>query len=221
MAVVKGPALSIAASGNLGAICYSRYRDLQIARAAWNGTVPNTTLQIGQQDRLKTCAQFWGGNLLESERESWRGLAREVVFQNRFGEPVHYSGYVLFVSRNLNRLRWSYDILKSPIGVGQYMNWSDIIIQAEVAGHSVRFQATGYSSGKAPDLLEAWIAGAYDLPGRKPIEPEYKYVGIDKTPPLVVQKTGLTVGKYYWCRMRLGDKAGVTSSWETRQVQAI
>ena len=218
MAVVKGPALSIAASGNLGAICYTRWRELQIARAVWTGTVPNTTKQIGQQQKVKDCAQYWGGTLTESERESWREYAREVTFPNRFGERVHYTGYVLFMSRNLNRLRWAYEMLKKPMKVGKFINWSDVYIQSEVAGYRIRFQATGYNSGEAPDLLEAWIAGPYSSGGRVAIEPEYRFVGYDKVTPLVVFKTGLSIGMYYWARMRLGDKAGVTSAWETRHV---
>lgn len=221
MAVVKGPALSIVASGNLGAICYSKWGELQIARDVWTGTVPNTTKQIAQQQLIKDCAQYWGGTLTDGQRESWRELAREITFRNRFGEPVHYSGYVLFMSRNVNRLRWGYAIMDLPIAVGPYMKWSTIIIRSEASGYQIRFQATGYSSGLAPDLLEAWIAGPYDSGGRQPIEPEFKIVGYDKVSPLVVFKTALSVGKYYHCRMRLGDKAGVTSSWESRHVLAV
>lgn len=221
VAIVKGPALSIMASGNLGSICYSKWGNLQVARSAWTGTVPNTTLQIGQQNYMTTCAQAWGVSLLEGERESWVKYAREVTFSNRFGEKVHYSGYVLFMSRNVRRLRWGYTITKVPLIYSKYMNWSTVLIQAEAAGNRVRYQATGYSTGMAPDLLEAWIAGPYDSPGRKPIEPEYKWVGVDKTVPFAIFKTGLIVGKYYWCRMRLGDKSGIVSSWETRQIVAI
>lgn len=218
MAVVKGPALSMVASGNLGAICYSKWGELQIARDVWTGTVPNTTKQIAQQQLIKDCAQAWGGTLTEGERESWRGLAREVTFRNRFGEPVHYSGYVVFMSRNVNRLRWSYALAKKPVIVKNKLNWGSVHIEPESAGTAIRFMATNFPAGMRADLLEAWIAGPYTSGGRVAIEPEYKLLGIDKSPPLSIMKYGLAPGDYYWCRMRLGDKAGVTSAWETNHV---
>ena len=218
MAVVKGPALSIAASGNLGSICYSRWRGLQIARDVWTGTVPNTAKQIVQQALLKTCAQAWGGILNEEERESWRGLAREVTFRNRFGEPVHYSGYNLFVSRNLNRLRWARGISKKPGRVLNKLIWGSIHIEPEDAGSKIRFMATNFPVGYQADLIEAWIAGPYTSGGRVAIEPEYKFITYDTKVPLSIVKSGLTPGVYYWGRMRLGDFAGVTSAWETHHV---
>lgn len=218
MAVVKGPALSIEASGNLGAICYSRWRGLQIARDVWSGTVPNTSKQVTIQQRLTTCSQKWGYDLSESERESWRSLAREALFYNRFGEPVHYSGYNLFVSRNMNRIRWGMSVLFSPIEDSKLMEMRSNSMYYQATHNRINCRIYQYPTGYWPEVYEVFYAGPYDTPGRRAIEPEYKFWDYETVTSQWIRITVVTPGKYYWVRLRLGDKCGIVSPFTYRHV---
>ncbi len=220
MAVVKGPAMSIAASGNLGPICYSRWRELAIARDVWTGTVPNTPDQQTYQGILTIMAQAWGGLLSEEERQAWRNEARVAVFRSRFGEPVHYSGYILFVSRNMVRRRWISGYLFKPEKDKGFMIWYDVMMQYNLPVGKFEWRHYNIPSGKRPDILEAWIAGPFDSPGRVALENEYRYHHF-KTPGVgTIWKSMSSDNKWYWMRMRMGDFSGVVSPFQTRQVFA-
>ncbi|MBA7661149.1 hypothetical protein ES703_69162 [subsurface metagenome] len=220
MAVVKGPAMSIAASGNLGPICYSRWRELAIARDVWTGTVPNTPDQQTYQGILITMAQAWGGVLTEEDREAWRAAARVITFQDRFGEPVHYSGYILFVSRNMVRRRWISGFLFKPEQDKGLMIWYDMVLQYASATSRFEWRHFNIPTGKRPDILEAWQAGPYNSPGRVALEKEYRYYNF-KTPGVgTIFKVMSSDNKWYWLKMRMGDFSGVVSPFQTRQVFA-
>lgn len=220
MAVVKGPALSLEASGNLGAICYSKWRELQIARDVWTGTVPNTAAQIIYQNRMTLLSQYWGSTLTEEERESWRSEARNAVFQNRFGEAVHYSGYVLFMSRNMNFLRWYSYPLSRPIASNGNMQYDSWLMRWKATETRFQWQIRYYAMHGLnwPDGHEGWLAGPFDSPGRMAIEPEYKFVGYALDPNRSVYRFGAIAGKYYWMRLRLIDNSGVVSPFQYEQV---
>jgi len=214
MAVVKGPALSIAASGNMGAICYSTWRELQVARGVWTGTVPNTPAQQTIQGYLTDLSQHWGANLSESDREAWRQLARVTEFSNRFGEPVHYSGYNLFVSRNMYRLRWGVMILDTPpVETGSMIfDWWET--EWQLAQARVRLRVWEDATTVAAFCCEFWKAGPYTSPGRRPIEPEWRCINIDFAVGFGYFDYDVIANRYYWYRFRLGLASGVVMPFQ-------
>jgi len=220
MAVVKGPAMSIAASGNMGSICYSKWGELQIARDVWTGTVPNTSKQVVYQNMLSTLAGYWGSDLTERERASWRAEASNVTFSNRFGERVHYSGYTLFISRNMNLKRWGANWLRLPIKSTGKMVFDKVAMLYQSGGPHLFWRIYNYGVDGLPwpDLFEAWLAGPYDSPGRRAIEPEYRFMASIIYPPNLYKYHGILAGKYYWMRIRLGDLNGTVSPYQEEQV---
>lgn len=220
MGVVKGPAMSIAASGNVGPICYSRWRDLQIARGVWTGTVESTPAQETYQGHLALVAFKWGGVLSEEERESWRLYAREATFRGRFGDPVHYSGYTLFVSRNMNLQRWGQPVLKKPIVDAKSMIYYDFYMKHELSWEEFVWRAYNFPTGFHPDVHEGWVAGPYDSPGRVALDNEYRMLGYR-----IPASNWIRIGyahddKWYWMRHRFGDFSGVVAPFQTRHVFA-
>lgn len=220
MAIVKGPALSIDASGNLGAICYSKWRGRSVARSAWSGTVPCTPDQVVYQNHLGTLAQYWGGTLTEDEREAWRAFGREITVKGRLGDLHHPNGYNLFISRNMNRKRWGEAILNRPIDDQKKLIWWLWNMHYDLPGTRIRWMHWGVPSGEYPDLYEGWVAGPYNSPARRPIEPEFRYYKFVSPGVGLISKNQAADNKYYWMRMRLGDFAGIVSPFLYKQVQA-
>lgn len=220
MAVVKGPAMSMAASGNMGNICYSKWRELTVARSAWSGTVPNTSKQVTIQNRLTSLSQYWGNMLSEDDRSCWGAEARVAAFRNRFGEEVHYSGYVLFMSRNMNYKRWYTGTLIRPVASNGHMQYDGYVMEWSSVQNRFNWQIRYYAMHGLPwpDGHEAWLAGPFDSPGRKATEPEYLFVGYALDPNRLVLSIGSEYGKYYWMGIRLIDNSGVVSPFIYKQV---
>lgn len=156
----------------------------------------------------------------EDERQAWRKEARVAVFRNRFGEPVHYSGYILFVSRNMVRRRWLTTLVRKPIDDAKTMLYYDFFMTYEVTLSLFRWRAYNFPTGKRPDVYEVWLAGPYDSPGRVALENEYRYKGF-KMPGFGTKDIAHAPdNKWYWLRHRFGDFSGVVAPFQTRQVFA-
>lgn len=220
MGVVKGPAMSIAASGNVGPICYSRWRDLQIARGVWTGTMESSTEMVVYQGYLKSVAKKWGEILSEEEREAWRSYAREVTFPGRFGDRVHYSGYTLFVSRNVNRRRWGLETLRKPeVGTGN-LQWARWTMMYDEGGLRLMWRCYGYAmlGLNVPDGWEAWLAGPFESAGRRALKPEFRFQEVVVGSYQYSFMNDPEIGKFYWMAMRIVDYTGVLTPFQYQQV---
>jgi len=217
MAVVKAPALSLDASGNLGGICYSRWRGLNLARDTWTGTYDYTIKRLLAQSTLNQVAQEWSGGLTEEEREEWRKAAQSEVRMSKVKTKYVPSGYQYFMEINIQRYRRDFGTLRLPppadkvngmVSITGY--WNKILSKLNVKGDPLRVEDdTNYR-------WEGGIAGPYNGQGRMALEGEfrffafcqfYTYYGI----------LGLTLDKYYWIRMRFSFPSGRMGNWFTRQ----
>lgn len=88
MAVVINPALSTAASGNLGPINYTRWRGMAVARAATTWTFTPSTKQTVYETMLRTVTRAWGGVLSASERQMWDAVAPMFPVYESAGEAL-------------------------------------------------------------------------------------------------------------------------------------
>jgi len=217
MAIVKGPALSIEASGNLGAICYAKWRNLQIARAVWTGTVPNTTKQVAQQGLLTTASQAWGGVLKVEERQTWHELAKSIVWRDRLGSPYVPSGYQLFMKWNIRRLVMGLSLMaKAPAWeefpyvkfLSQEISATDPYIAMRLS-IAVTVSHSGYGT-------EYYKAGPFDSGGRHPIEGEWLFMN-RRVPPAAYVDLDVLNGKWYWYRGRSIGKFGGVGNWFEEQ----
>lgn len=218
MAIVKGPAGSIIASGNVGQICYTTFRGLQIAKAAWSGTVPNTTKQIAQQVKLTTISQAWGGTLSPAERKTWHNLARSIVWQSRLGSPYIPSGYQLFMKWNIRRKVMGLTImLTAPSSQTLVYVWRLLVLDSTVPGRTLAWlqEAEGVNIGGYG--VEYYKAGPYDSGGRHPISGEWLFLRRE-VPPLHYYDYDVIAGKWYWYRGRQITEFGEVGNWFQDQV---
>lgn len=212
MALVKGPALSMDASGNLGGICYSHWRGMHVARDPWTGTVPNTSLQIGYQDDLTSVAQAWGGLLDGDDRQAWEDYSKSQFMIDRFGQKYTPSGYSLFMSMNMNRARWNLAVLLRPLHDPEPMYAEEWDVEWDAPNTRVHVRIWSFLTTGRPDKLEYWKAGPYDSGGRKPIAGEWRL-------KLVVNVGGRyydnspQIGKTYWYKARMCMNTGVVSNF--------
>jgi len=218
MAIVKGPAFSISASGNLGAICYAPWRGLMIARDVWTGTVPNTGLQVAQQAKLTTVSQAWGGTLTSDQRGTWERRAQTVIWKNRLGDPYIPSGYQLFMKWNIRRLVSG---LGLKVIAPAEQEWVDVDFFRCVSGGAGTLVRLELQSGGV--IVNSWglefdKAGPYDSGGRRPIAGEwlnrYRF-----DPPQDANDHQVVINKWYWYRARCVSKNGGVQNWWVKQVQ--
>lgn len=217
MAIVKGPALSLEASGNLGAICYSRWRDRQVARGTWTGTVISTPAQIVIQSFLAAAAQEWGQVLTFSDRAAWNEYARSLSWTTRLGDRYAPSGYNVFISYSVQRQRWGLAIATEPPAahkgeMPEYFNvWSD------AAGNLHTDLHYDWWDTKS-DGVEYWIAGPYNSPGRRAREPEYRFKIAQLVPSFSEAEWAQSpIDKWYWVKSRFLWLPGYTGNYWERQ----
>lgn len=221
MAIVKAPALSLDASGNLGGICYSKWRGLAIARDVWTGTVPNTSKQVVQQGYMTLVSQAWGGTLDSDERQTWVDRAKTIVWSDRLGSPYIPSGYQLYMKWNIRRLCMGLSIMKiAPVQQEWvYVQELNLLVQEPYKIEIRLFEKVGSSIVQSYGV-EYYKAGPYNSGGRKPIEGEWLLLS-QKIPPAKYNDTAVITGKWYWYKGRAISKFGDVQNWFTEQVQFI
>lgn len=213
MGVVKAPALSMEASGNIGGICFSRWRSLKIARSPWTGTVPNTGKQVAQQANLIAVAQAWSGTLNAAERSSWDGRASTVVWKDRFGDAYRPNGYQLYLKWNIRRKVMSLTIMTRAPGAQEWVDVEGMRATVVEPGQWV----VVYPWDSAHNFLASYgteveKAGPYDGGGRKPIAGEWRFL-VRKIPPAAYADNDIIIGKWYWWRGRQIMEFGDVGNW--------
>lgn len=217
MAIVKGPALSLAASGNLGAICYSRWRGLAIARDVWTGTFTPTPKQDAVMARVTVVSQAWGGLLSEAERSSWREAAAGQVWRDKLAGSYTPAGYFYFCKLNLNRAFMGLGIMVMPpasidevLAESMTLEWRDGV-------QKVRMKLIITVGTGDVDWIQYFKAGPYNSPGRHAIEGEWRYLD-RKAAGTYLYDADVVPGKWYWYRGRWFLDEGVVGNFFIGQV---
>lgn len=219
MAVVKNPALSGVASGNLGAINYTTWKGMAIARSVGFYNDPNTTPQQTSRALMTQASQAWGQTLTTLQRESWNKRAETVIFYSRFGDPYQPDGYMVYMKWNMQILQNGGILLTdAPVG-GENTDIEELVVISDgfPGGMTVNLYQDGAIQINAASVV-ILRAGPYDSQGRHPIIPEYRRVGI-QTPPSTLTESGLTPLKYYWWKAFGVFTSGIrTAAFEVQAV---
>lgn len=211
-AIVKGPLHSEMASGNLGAVCYSRWKGRAVARNVWTGTDPNTASQQARRAILSDLAYAWGNDLTEIQRGYWNDLARSLRFPDRFGEMKPISGYLLFLKRNLQRRPPYVYLLASPTEGGEKF-WVDVLeLTYETAGPRVWVRPRYGDAANNQTYYDYWRSGPFQTEARNPTDAEWSHKAY-KIPLSSWYDYGITQGYWYWYRVRGGWSSGIVSPW--------
>lgn len=218
MAVVRAPALSLDASGNLGPICYSSWRGLNIARDTWTGTDPNTVLQQNMRAMMTTVVQYWGGSLTEVQRKAWRLAAMNERRMSRVKTEYVPTGFQFFVQLNIQRRRLGREImLLPPVSIVPY-TWMNFRLGYNYYDEIVNLHFENeLGNDKTEFNAEVCRAGSYDSGGRHALEGEYRFVKFIQ-PIDSDADNGVIVGKYYWYRARVMDDYGRSQGWFEEQI---
>lgn len=213
MAIVKGPALSLDASGNLGSLCYAKWRGLQIARAAKSYEPTHNQLQTDQKDRAVTAAQAWSGVLNEDERASWRAAAADQVRISRVGTPYIPSGYQYFLGLSIQLIRQGYAIKHlPPIAMESYIH-TYITANQETGVNALRTRFEGRVPSHPSTIQgEDWMAGPFTQGGYHPQIYDYKFQEF-RSISSGNRYAGLNYNSYYWFKMRWVDESGRVGNW--------
>ena len=218
MAIVRGPALSIDASGNVGNMCFAKWRGLQIARAAWSGTPTPTQLQTDQKDRLVFVCGVWSGLLTSAERQSWREAAKSQIRMSRLKTPYIPTGYQYFVGLGIQLIRQGLSVLYKPPGPVESFLFTSIEVELQAGYDAVRT----YFRGRVPsypDTIqgEDWMAGPFLNGGYTAQNYDYRFQEF-RSITAGNRYGDLGYGNYYWFRMRWIDTSGRVGNWFEEQV---
>jgi hypothetical protein len=218
MAIVKAPALSLEASGNLGSINYTRHRGKAVARAVVTRVDPNTTLQQTRRAAFGTIATAWSGILSDAQRSAWAAYALEFKFIDRLGQPFTPNGYQIYMRTNLYLVTTGQSSIDDPPILNQdenadriYLNWRPVIPIMDIWLYN--------SSGTTvqSEGIQVWRTETYLPVGRRPIEPDWRFLA-NQMPSGRVQDNTVTTSKRYWYRARTISKAGIVGNWFTDYV---
>jgi len=216
VAIVDGPALSLRASGNLGAICYLQWRGQAVARAAWTGEQIPTTKQQIYIATLEAVAAAWSGSLSTSDRDAWERFARVQRWSNRLGNHWTPSGYQAFLKMNIQAQNLGAAINHLPPAVMPYTVpgvWR--VTSGAIVGRAV-VELGGFPAGLQPDYIQVFQAGPFLTVGRHAWGPDWRLVGLQGT-PFIMTINGLTSARFYWFKARWVFNIGVVGNWFNAQ----
>lgn len=211
MAIVKAPALSLEASGNLGGINYTRWRGRAVARSSWIPTIPNTGLQVAIQQFLSIAVTDWRTVITADQRQAWNEYAKTQTTIDRLGNVRIPTGYNLYVGRSIQRQRQGLGGLFDPPTDNQQEMGSEIRFAIAGAGNRIDWFIALYFDQVNPSTIEGWAAGPFTSQARTPQSEEWRFVEY-RSPP---QRCRLTVtpGDWWWFRVRVPTADGRHSSW--------
>lgn len=219
MAVVIGPALSLQASGDLGAINYSRWRGLAIARSKYIPVQPNTSIQVAQQNILIAVSQYWKLNSTQEIKREWNAIASDQTWRDRLGTAWHPRGYFLYMKINMNRQVWGIPINIKPPVIDSFPLVTTITACYENTPPKITVTISGWAATREPYGVQIWRAGPFDNPGRTALPCEYRLFQ-NKTPVGSYSDTAVIADKYYWYKMRAFEKFGGYGNFHYIQKQA-
>jgi len=181
MAIVKFPALSVDASGNVGNINYTRHRGRSIARAASVPTGTPTQKQIDQRALLTAVSGQWGGVLDADDREAWEEVAKQEIIIDRLGQEYIPSAYQYFMKLNLQAVVFGNTISVRPPAKPEipYVGSLEIKARGTYLANGIEFCSSPYTMVDA-DGFEIFRAGPFVSGGRKPIKPEYRFLMLQR-----------------------------------------
>ena len=220
MAIVINPALSMDASGNMGGICYAKWRGLHVARGAWTGTQTSTSAQLACRADLETVSKAWSGTLNEAQRERWRKFARVHPVVGRLGREYRPTGYQAFMSFNLQKVNCGGSLYTSPPVTAEPYALSSITFVVSVGGGYVTVRLNRPSWSPAPYYYQFWRSGAFDNPGRRAQVNDYRVIAVQHSPNYFDDLT-CVYGKYYWYRGRGVTLDGHAGQYFTGQIHYV
>jgi hypothetical protein len=216
MAVVLNPALSMAASGNVGGICYSRWRGSAVARSAWTGTQTATAAQLVCRARTSTISKRWSQVLTSNQRAMWIASAPNYPAKNALGQIYKPTGYQLFMRLNMQLNEVGGPYLNQPPATPEIWIMREINCYKLTSPDGVMIDIDMRPPYTLPTYMQIFRAGPYDGAGRNPIDGEWRELWHSSTTRHCYDYT-IVPNKYYWFKGRGVTGYGVAGNFHRRQ----
>lgn len=218
MAVVKMPAMSMQASGNLGDMNFTRWRGMSVARATYIPDYTPSSKQLMQRLLLANIAIYWGTSLSSDQRSRWEEAAAEQVAFDRLGGQYRPTGYQYYMKINMiivsvnGEFAWIPPIVPEGIYVGSMsMYWTE-------THQRVVIRLVGDDDTKlTSDGFQVYRAGPYTSGGRRPIKPEYRFIANESEKRFYLDYDVEPV-KWYWYKCRWYMETGFVGNWWEKQI---
>lgn len=214
MAIVIDPAHSGGASGNVGAINYTRWRGSWVARAAYSPVQPNNAAQQPKQNNFKTVVQAWG-TLTNDERQAWSEYAKRHSLTNRLLLKWVPTGYTMFSKLNLQALMIGGSIANLP-PISDALGCIFDYVVTPFAGFALRSMVTYVVGTSDIDKFQYWRAGPFASPAYNPGLDEYRQKAVFNIGSTYSDGTVLHA-VYYWYRVRALRLNGIAGNYHYTQ----
>jgi hypothetical protein len=158
MALVKGPLMSLDASGSIGdAITFSKWKGRNYVRELVRPSNPNSALQICMRAGLRFITQIWGSQSA-TVKGRWEAI----------GANDAITGLNAMLRANQIRLRQGFGIYRDPQDIGTTVDAAPAAPSATAAQHAINLAWTDSVTGTN------WGTVVYALNGAAPsIGPEH------------------------------------------------
>lgn len=220
MAIVYGPAMSLRASGNVGPICYARWRGMQVARDRWTGTQPCVGAQAVVQEFMREVTRAWGGSMTAEQRNMWEEFARNQRWVNKLGQEWQPTGYLAFVSMSMYSMNLvGYYSPEPPVRDFAALPGT-VYVGQPGAEWFIRVMMDEWAGGVEPDVIQIFRAGPYTSGGYHAQSNEFRVVQV-VGPPFSWDDWTIVTEHYYWYRVRWGFNVGIVGPMCEEQAYCI
>lgn len=152
------PGLISSISGKLGTDVYNRTRYGITVREKGTVDQPGTVDQVVWNDRIKDLSAKWGNDLTEEDRQQWIQEARFTTRPKRMSGTRQLSGYLLFISRNMNWAAIGFPFSNTPAPYTGFFGTDGSIDQVK----NFTMEATASSTKLIPHYNTGYYPGATD-----------------------------------------------------------
>ena len=213
MGIVINPACSFGASGDVGALNYSRWRGMWIARGKYTLTQTSSAKQLTQRARYTAAIIYWQ-DFTAAERELWTLYASKQRVKNRLQQEYTPTGYHCFLGMAIQAQVVGYSIPDEP--PTEPMPYSVFGVEVtqvlQLSVWKIKIDPTEIPTGSTEFKIQYQYAPPFISGARNPKENEWRTGGAWLAYDYWVL-VPTDNDRYRYFRVRAVDKFGRRTNW--------
>lgn len=222
MAKVLNPMMSGRAIGSVGGLTATQWKGTDVLRLKQRPAKRLRPIQTTNRARLGFLSRWWGAQLSEAERESWRDWAASHPQPNGFGGTFIMSGEQAFIK--LNQVAMRSQSLTTPIESAPIADLdkgiATLTLVTPAVNGKIEVDWTLNGTGVVGDKIEQSLAGPFTSPGRIEVDGKFHWIGWTAGNVVTGDILNLEAGAWYFTRVRYVQADGQVSAWVQGQAQA-
>jgi len=151
MALVKYGAGIVQMSGSIAGDVHARNRFGNYIRPRTKPVNPHSTRQEKSRTIVSFLAEYWHGDLIDTQRGLWRDYANSVIMKNRLGESIHLTGFNHFIRSNSAQLRMAEAVIPDAPTILNLPEKDPLLVCSEEDIAAQTFSFTCDTDGWAPN----------------------------------------------------------------------